>query len=325
MAGPQSAARVPADGVRPTPLLVRLPNWVGDVCMAVPSLCALERSGFEIVAAGRGWAADLLAGHGWRVVRLPAGTRAAARALRDAEAPRRAVLLTNSIGSALALRLAGISALGHRNEGRTVLLGRGVAREPGRHEVEVFWRLAAHAAAWLGGAPLPASPPASIGLRLADAHRVAARDALARAGLREGTRYAVVAPLATGTIDGASKAWTGFDALERALRAHGLATVCCPGPGEEAAARAATPGATPLAGLGLGAYAAVCAGAVVTVANDSGPMHLAASVDAPVIGVFGPGDPRRTRPWGARARWLGGDGAWPDVKAVDAAVRAVVG
>ena len=68
--------------------------------------------------------------------------------------------------------------------------------------------------------------------------------------------------------------------------------------------------------LGLGAYAAVCADARVTVANDSGPMHLAAAVDAPVLGVFGPGDPRRTRPWGPRAHWLGGDGAWPSAKAV---------
>jgi heptosyltransferase-2 len=273
------------------------------------------------VLAGRGWAADLLAGHGWPVTKLPGGARAAARALREAGAPRRGLLLTNSLGSALALRLAGVSALGHRNEGRALLLGRAVARVGGLHEVEVFWRLAALAAEWLGRAPLPPSPPASLGLRLADAHRRAARDALARAGLAAGARYAVVAPLATGTIGGESKAWSGFAGLDRALRDAGLATVCCPGPGEEAAARAAVPGALALPGLGLGAYAAVCEGSSVTVANDSGPMHLAAAVDAPVLGVFGPGDPRRTRPWGSRARWLGGGGTWPTDEAV---VRAAL-
>jgi heptosyltransferase-2 len=298
------------------PLLVRLPNWVGDVCMALPALRALEAAGFAPVLAGKGWAADLLAGHDWPLVTLPAGTRAGARALREAHAPRRGLLLTNSIGSALALRLAGVSALGHRNEGRAFLLGRALARVDGLHEVEVFWRLAAATAEWLGCVPLPPAPPASLGLRLADAHRRAARDALARAGLADGARYAVVAPLAAGTTGGASKAWPAFGELDRALRDAGLATVCCPGPGEDAAARAAVPGAIVLPGLGLGAYAAVCTGARVTVANDSGPMHLAAALDAPVLGVFGPGDPRRTRPWGPRAHWVGGDGAWPSTKAV---------
>jgi ADP-heptose:LPS heptosyltransferase len=46
-------------------------------------------------------------------------------------------------------------------------------------------------------------------------------------------------------------------------------------------------------------------------------MHLAAAVDAPVVGVFGPGDPRRTGPWGARARAIGGGGRWPTLKEVE--------
>ncbi len=321
-----TAAR--ADGAPPAaaePLLVRLPNWVGDVCMALPALDALDAAGFAPMLAGKRWAADLLAGHGWPVTPLPSGTRAAARTLREAGAPRRGLLLTNSLGSALALRLAGVSALGHRNEGRSLLLGRAIERPGAMHEVEVFWRLAACTAAWLGRPAPPPSPPASLGLRLADAHRAAAREALVRAGLGAGARYAVVAPLAAGTLGGLSKAWGGFDALERALREAGLATVCCPGPGEDGAARAAVPGATLLRGLALGAYAAVCEGARVTVANDSGPMHLAAAVGAPVVGVFGPGDPRRTGPWGARARAIGGGGHWPEVKEVASAAIGAAG
>ena len=129
--------------------------------------------------------------------------------------------------------------------------------------------------------------------------------------------YVVLAPLAAGTNRGVSKVWPEFGALARLLALQGVPMVCCPGPGEEVAAGAAVPEALQLPGLGLGAYAAVCRGARVTIANDSGPMHLAAAVGAPVIGVFGPAsEPRRTHPWGRSARWIGGAEGWPEVREV---------
>ena len=292
--------------------------------MALPTLRALEACGFEPVLAGRGWSADLLAGHGWPVLRLPAGLRAAVPVLRGADA-RHGLLLTNSLSSALAFRLASVSALGHRNEGRSLLLGRAIDRAPAMHEVEVFWRLGREAAAWCSRTGWPAAPPVRLGLNLTDSHRAQAQAALRAAGLDEGRRFVVLAPLAAGTTGGRSKAWPGFGELAGLLASQGVATVCCPGPGEEAAARAAVPGVTLLPGLGLGAYAAVCARAALTVANDSGPMHLAAAVEAPVLGVFGPGEPARTRPWGPDATWLGGGGRWPALQAVFAPVMQRLG
>jgi len=35
------------------------------------------------------------------------------------------------------------------------------------------------------------------------------------------------------------------------------------------------------------------------ITTDSGPMHLAAAVETPVIALFGPTDPARTGPYGA--------------------------
>src|SRR5439155_1621685 len=45
------------------------------------------------------------------------------------------------------------------------------------------------------------------------------------------------------------------------------------------------------------------------VGNDSGPMHVAAALGVPTVGIFGPGTPRRTRPTprGGRVVTIGGD------------------
>jgi len=298
------------------PLAVRLPNWVGDACMALPALAALRAAGFALHVIGKGWAADLLAAYPDRVARVSGGVVAQSRALA-ASGAQRGVLFTNSFGSALAMRLAGIAAVGYGHEGRSILLGRRVPRAGG-HEVESFWRLALATsgddAAWDFGVGLPARrwprPPRRLGLQLTDIHRATASAALASAGVGPG--YVVLCPLAVGTIGGRSKAWPGFPLIARELQAAGRRVVACPGPGEEAATAAAVPGAMLLPALGLGAYAAVLAGAAAVLANDSGPMHLAAAVDAPVIGVFGLGEPRRTRPWGPRASIVGGTSGWPE-------------
>lgn len=295
----------------PEPIAVRLPNWVGDVCMALPALSRLRAAGFRLHAFGRGWAPDLLAAEDDVVVKLPGTLRADAAAIR-ASGARRGVLFTNSPGSGLRMRLGGVRAVGY-GLWRWPLLGRWLRRAPGNHEVAAFWDLAGCLA------PGEAQPPAELGLRLHARHRGEAAAALAAAGVK--APYAVLAPLAVGRIAGQSKQWPGFPLLCRLLASR-MPVVACPGPGEGEAMARALPGAVMLNGLRLGAYAAVMSDARITVANDSGPMHLAAAVGAPVVGVFGVSDPGRTRPWSPRARTVGDASAWPPVDAVAAAVLA---
>lgn len=295
-------------------LLVRLPNWVGDVCMALPALNALESVGFRLHLAGKGWTNDLLAGHGWSITPLPKPFGEARKSLAAVKV-RDGLLLTNSLGSALQFRLAGVRAVGHAAEGRSLLLARALAKPSPCHEVQVFWRLA-QATATHHGLLLPESPPTALGLRLTEAHHAQATAALANIP----GPFVALAPLAAGTINGQPKLWPGFPLLARLLTSEGIALVACPGPGEEAATVEAVPGARLLPGLKLGAYAAVLTRALVTVANDSGPMHLAAATGSPVIGLFGVSDPARTRPWQGTA--LGSPTGWPRVEDV---MREILG
>jgi heptosyltransferase-2 len=296
-------------------LAVRLPNWVGDVCMALPALTMLAGRRVQLHCFGRGWAPDLLAGLPMVVSPLPAGMGAAARALRASGAAK-GLLFTNSLSGAVQMRLAGVAATGYRRGMRGLLLGRAIERSGNRHEAESFWHVAQAALGASDAQPVPFTR-----LPLTAQHRRDAAQALGGAGVAP--PYTVVCPLAVGSAAGNSKVWPHFGPLVRRLIAGGRTVVVCPGPGEAAAAAAGAPGAVMLDGLGLGAYAAVLAGAAAVIANDSGPMHLAAVAGAPVLGIFGPSDPARTRPWSATGVTIGGCGDWPVLEAVLAAVGSL--
>src|SRR5687768_3904218 len=176
-------------------LAVRLPNWVGDVCMALPALDLLIRNGFAIHALGKGWAGDLLAGLPMTVGKLPKGLSATAAAWR-ASGCRDGMLLTNSFGSAFQMWWGGIRATGYRKELRGPFLGQGLPRVDRIHEVDSFWRLAV-AVLERHGLSAPAAIP-HVALPLTTAHRRTADEALGKAGVAG--PFVVLCPLAVGTI-----------------------------------------------------------------------------------------------------------------------------
>jgi len=302
------------------PLIVRLRNWVGDVTLCVPTLQRLADAGHDLQLVGKGWAADLLAGHGW-----PVHTLAAARAdrVRQLRALRQAALAADphmggrlnalcfpdSFSSALDFRLAGLRTLGHAYEGRSLLLGRAVPRPAGVHELAVYWHLGD---SLLGvQAPLPTR----IDLRLSAAQRAQSQALQSAHGLAPG--FIVICPFAGGTWNQLDKTWPQFAHLVAdALPALGRRIVVCPGPGEETIAREQFPLATLLPDVGLGAYAALLADAALMISNDTGPGHMAAAVGTPLISVQGPSDPALWRPWGPHVHLLGGHGQWPGLHEV---------
>ncbi len=109
-------------------------------------------------------------------------------------------------------------------------------------------------------------------------------------------RYAVLVP---GT-NWATKRWPieHFAGLVAPLRDRfGLATVVAGTPGERPLA-SAIGGAVNLAGqTNLRQLVALLERASIVVANDSGPMHIAAALGRPLVTMFGPTNPIRTGPF----------------------------
>lgn len=95
-----------------------------------------------------------------------------------------------------------------------------------------------------------------------------------------------------------------FGALARALAAHNLKTLVNTAPGEEPLADRvveASGGSAIPVHCTISQLIALIRRARVFAGGDTGPLHLAAALGIPVVAVFGPTDPARTGPFGARA------------------------
>ncbi len=302
---------------------LRMPNWIGDVCMSLPSLEAVLATGLPVIVCARGWSRDLLSGYElagfvemtgrWRE------DRAAVHAFRKkmAHAHPRGLLLPDSLSSAMVFSFAGVPSAGYRDDGRSLILRWPVAKPAeALHAVESWYYLSAQALRKWGCAAPPPRPPRQLGLRLTNKHRHEALLALEKAGLQEGN-FVLVAPTATGLHKGQIKVWPHFDALVRRLQAAGHTVAMCPPPSEAEAAQKNAPTAICLPPLKLGAFATLTQLAGLVICNDSGVSHLAAAAGAQQVTLFGVTQRERTGPWSSQAVCLGNSHAWPRVEEVE--------
>ncbi len=286
-------------GGRRGALLVDLPNWVGDVAMALPAVARLAAAGWERVTLHcrppvARWLERLFPGAEVVATRRREAPWAAARRLL-AGSPRFAVGVTlrHATRAKLLLRLAARRSVGSHTGGGALLLTDPVTVDRSRHQVHdadpMLERLGLEPAdpLWRPGTP--------------EALRAEGRAALAAAGV-EPERAVGLAPAAAW---GPSKRWppARFGDLARRLAERGREPVVLVGPGEEALAAEVAAAAgrdLPVVGPGLdvAGLCGVLAHLPAVVANDSGPMHLAALAGCRLVALYGPTDPRRTAPLG---------------------------
>jgi heptosyltransferase-1 len=106
-----------------------------------------------------------------------------------------------------------------------------------------------------------------------------------------------------------SKVWPAerFGRVAAELGRAGVKTVVNASPGgspEADGAVAASDGYARAVPCSVRQLIALTRRAAVMIAGDTGPLHLAAALERPVVAVFGPTDPARNGPFGTRARVL---------------------
>jgi len=318
----QSAIRIGGSRqVSSRPLIVRLPNWVGEATLTLPTLARLHESGLQLHLLGKKWAADLFAGHHWSVYPRPDSFSRAVTQLVDLRGrlsatdpgfPQRVnmLLFPKSHSSALEARIAGLRPVGYACDWRSYLLGRSLRYEAAEHATDAYWRIGA----CLVTETAPRHCPDTTRLNPSPAQNAEARRLIHAA--RISGRYAVLCPFSgSGDRDG-RKRWPAFPEFSERLASRGIKSILCPGRAEAEQAHALYPTATILTEVSLGVYAALMRDAWCTIANDTGPGHLAAAAGATLVSVLGPGFVDRWTARGSEVTCVGNAARWPTLDEV---------
>jgi heptosyltransferase-2 len=287
-------------------LVVRCPNWVGDIVMATPVfeclrrglpqtrlIGVLKRSAHGVVKDGP-WFDALVEGND----RSWTGFQQMRRQLRSL-APEAAVLLTNSVRSALTMRLSGIRRVyGYRRQWRDLLLTGGpTASSNGTVVPSPMTEYYLGICRWLGlDLPEQVKPRLFVGAEL----RRRGESLLAQYGVATGDFLVGLNP---GASFGSSKCWPPeyfAQVAELCEERLGAKVILFCGPGEERIAQAIL-GQTkanilypPAEQVDLELLKPLVQRCNLFLTNDTGPRHYAVAFDVPVVVLMGPTDPRYT-------------------------------
>ena len=288
-----------------------LPNWIGDVVMATPTLRALRNhfgTGAELVGVMRPYVSRVLEGTDWLDRTIYFDRRSTDRSYHSLGVirqlrqwrPDAMLLLTNSLRAGIMAWCSGAQErIGYARNGRGPLLSRILyaPREGGKlspiSPVDSYLNLAYA----LGcSRESPDLELATLPEDEKQADRVWKRLML--------DRVSQVVILNTGSAVGTARDWPieHFAGLAKLIASDsdtGVLVIC--GPRERAAAAsierlANDPRVTSMADqdLRLGVAKACIRRSQLMVTTDSGPRHIASAFDVPVVTLFGPIDYRWT-------------------------------
>jgi heptosyltransferase-2 len=306
--------------VQPAKILVVQPNWVGDAVMATPTLRAIRElfPQAHISYLMRRYVKELYSGMPWadQLITYRTGkTKAkAGKGLFDLGARLRsgkfdlAILLPNSFKSALTCKMANIPRIvGYERDGRGFLLSDKLlpVKDRGKYVPSPIIHAYMGLAKYLGST----SRDLKMQLFVTDSDRREANAVMARANIEPGIDRpgAFGKPpmilLNPGAQYGAAKLWRAecFAQLaDRFIQDLGATVLLSSSPRERAIVEnirgQMKHQAVDLssAGVSLGSLKEIVRRCDLMVTNDTGPRHIAAAMDVPVVTVFGPTHPEWT-------------------------------
>lgn len=298
----------------PGVVLVKAPNWLGDLVITLPAVRAVRVAypQARLVIMVRRELGDFYDGCRWVDRVMPYSVRTGVAGTADrvrvigalrAEGCDLAVVLPKSFESALWMWLAGIPRrVGFRADARSWMLTDAVPlpRRPRGHQSGDYLGLIR------SGLGVDAGDDPRLDFDASRRERMAGW--LAASGRSRGPLIA----LAVAAAYGPAKEWPEHRyvaLIERLDRNWGARCVLVGAPGERERCErvASATAAVPMVAAGettvgdLVALLSLCDGFA---GNDSGAMHVAAAVGIPTVGVFGSTDPERTGPRGPRVAVL---------------------
>jgi heptosyltransferase-2 len=300
-------------------VVVRGANWVGDAVMTIPALRELRRvlPRAHITLATRSWARGLFADADFIddllvYDRGPHELRAVVRQAREWRSRRfdLAVLFQNAFEAALIASLARVPyRVGYATDGRRALLTHPLAVpawKGERHELYYYLNVVAELERLLCGASSVEEREPVFALAVSDERKAQAREFLLAHGARANGPLVALCP---GSINSRAKRWPAdrYALLADRFIAETGAEVLLIGSRDEVGvalevSRRMHHQPIMLAGhTDLKQAVAVLSIVDLLVTNDTGPAHIAAALDCPTLVIFGPTDPRTTRPFSSAA------------------------
>ncbi|MHC4656696.1 MAG: lipopolysaccharide heptosyltransferase II [Planctomycetota bacterium] len=288
-------------------IIVRCPNWVGDIVMATPFFDCLRESFQQarLVAIVRSYAQGILRDGPWFDSFIDCsdktwgGLRAMVGAIRKVS-PDMAVVLPNSIRSVLPIRIAGVrNVYGYRRSGRGFLMSGGPRprQQGGRIEPIPMVDYYLEIARWMG-LKTQAEPSPTLYTRGSieeEADRLLCRYGIGPDELLVG--------LNPGASFGSSKCWPAeyfARTAELTKKEFNSKIILFVGPGEDVIASAIESQTdtelinTSADKIDLELLKPLIRRCNLLITNDTGPRHYAVALDVPVVVIMGPTDPRYT-------------------------------
>ena len=285
-------------------ILVRLPNWVGDIIMATPVFECLRENFPQatITACVRGYATGIIESSPWFDAVIACDDKSV-KGLKDvirqtrAVAPDLAILLPNSTHSFVTARLAGVKRIyGYKRNLRKYFLSGGP--DPVREVAGIkplpmqdyYLEICRNMGLTIAENPAPK-------LYLTPELELHGEELLAKYRIEKNDRVIGLNP---GASFGSSKCWPveHFASLaERLQKQYQCKIILFTGPGEEAIAEAIIAASkadlinTAPDKIDLAELKPLIKRCDLLVTNDTGPRHYAVSLNVPNVVIMGPTNP----------------------------------